>query len=88
MDDEIGVKLLDRSNNRVALTEEGRLFLFESKKLLAMCAKSVAAVQRMKRGGTPSSTSAAWQTFTTVYRRQPWKRFGSITRPWLLTFLI
>ena len=50
MDDEIGVKLLDRSNNRVALTEEGRLFLFESKKLLAMCAKSVAAVQRMNRG--------------------------------------
>ena len=50
MDDEIGVKLLDRSNNRVALTEEGRLFLFESKKLLAMCAKSVAAVQRTKCG--------------------------------------
>ena len=50
LEDEIGVKLLDRSNNRVALTEEGRLFLFDSKKLLAMCAESVAAVQRMKRG--------------------------------------
>ena len=50
MDDEIGVKLLDRSNNRVALTEEGRLFLFESKKLLAMCAIRVASVQGMKRG--------------------------------------
>jgi DNA-binding transcriptional LysR family regulator len=50
LEEEIGVQLLDRSNNRVALTEEGRLFLFDSKKLLAMCAESVAAVQRVNRG--------------------------------------
>src|SRR6186997_849223 len=50
LEDEIGVRLLDRSNNRVALTEEGRFFLFDSKKLLAMCAETVAAVQRMKHG--------------------------------------
>ena len=50
LEDEIGVRLLDRSNNRVALTEEGRLFLFDSNKLLAMCAETVAAVQRMNRG--------------------------------------
>ena len=50
LEDEIGVRLLDRANNRVALTEEGRLFLFDAKKLLAMCAESVAAVQRMNRG--------------------------------------
>lgn len=49
---EIGVKLLDRSNNRVVLTEEGLLFLGDSKKLLAMCAESIAAVQRMHRGGS------------------------------------
>jgi DNA-binding transcriptional LysR family regulator len=50
LEDEIGVKLLDRSNNRVALTDAGSLFLFDSKKLLAMCAESIAAVQRMNRG--------------------------------------
>jgi len=50
LEDEIGVQLLDRSNNRVSLTEEGRFFLFDSRKLLASCAESVAAVQRMKRG--------------------------------------
>lgn len=50
LEDEIGVRLLDRANNRVALTEEGRVFLFDSKKLLAMCAESVAAVQRMNPG--------------------------------------
>jgi DNA-binding transcriptional LysR family regulator len=50
LEDEIGVKLLDRSGNRVALTEEGRQFLFDANKLLAMCAESVATVQRMNRG--------------------------------------
>ena len=50
LEDEIGVRLLDRSNNRVSLTEEGRRFLFDSKKLLAMCAETVAAVQRMSHG--------------------------------------
>ena len=50
LEDEIGVRLLERANNRVALTEEGRLFLFDAKKLLAMCAETVAAVQRMNRG--------------------------------------
>src|SRR5580704_167966 len=50
LEDEIGVRLLDRANNRVTLTDEGRAFLFDAKKLLAMCAESVATVQRMKRG--------------------------------------
>jgi DNA-binding transcriptional LysR family regulator len=50
LEDEMGVRLLDRSNNRVVLTEGGCLFLFESKRLLAMCAESVAAVQRLSRG--------------------------------------
>ena len=50
LEEKIGVPLLIRANNRVALTDEGRAFLFDSKKLLAMCAESVAAVQRMHRG--------------------------------------
>jgi DNA-binding transcriptional LysR family regulator len=50
LEDEIGVRLLNRANNRIALTEQGRRFLFDSKKVLAMCAESVAAVQRMNQG--------------------------------------
>lgn len=52
LEEEIGVQLLDRSNNRVALTEEGRFFLYESRKLLAMCEETVATMQRMKHGET------------------------------------
>ena len=50
LEDEIGVRLLNRANNRVTLTDEGRLLLFDAKKLLAMCAETVTAVQRMSRG--------------------------------------
>jgi DNA-binding transcriptional LysR family regulator len=50
LEDEIGVRLLDRANNRVTLTAEGRAFLFDAKKLLAMCAESVGNVQRMQLG--------------------------------------
>lgn len=50
LEDEIGVRLLTRANNRITLTEEGRMFLFDAKKLLAQCAESIAAVQRMNQG--------------------------------------
>jgi DNA-binding transcriptional LysR family regulator len=50
LEEEIGVRLLDRSNNKVALTEAGRRFLFGSKKLLAICAETVADVQGMSDG--------------------------------------
>jgi len=50
LEDEIGVRLLERANNRITLTEEGHIFLFDAKKLLTMCAETVATVQRMNRG--------------------------------------
>ena len=46
---EIGVTLIDRSHNRVELTEEGRRFLFDSKKLLALTDEMVSAVQLMSK---------------------------------------
>jgi len=50
LEDEIGVRLLDRANNRITLTEEGRLFLFDANKLLTTSLEMIASVQRMKRG--------------------------------------
>jgi hypothetical protein len=39
----------------VTLTAEGKFFLFESRKILAACDESIAAVQRMKRGECSAS---------------------------------
>jgi DNA-binding transcriptional LysR family regulator len=50
LEEEIGVRLLDRASNRVALTDAGRAFLFDARKVLAMCAESVASAQRVHRG--------------------------------------
>jgi DNA-binding transcriptional LysR family regulator len=50
LESEIGVRLLDRSKNQIVLTEQGTRFLFDSKKVLAMSAESVAAVQQMEYG--------------------------------------
>lgn len=50
LENEIGVRLLGRASNRITLTEAGRVFLFDAKKLLAMCAESVAAAQGIHRG--------------------------------------
>ncbi len=49
LEEEIGVQLFDRSNSKIALTDEGHRFLFDSKHLLLLSAESIAAVQRMKR---------------------------------------
>lgn len=52
LEDELGVRLLERASNRITLTDEGRLFLFDSKKLLALCAENVAAVQGLRGKGS------------------------------------
>jgi len=52
LEEEIGVDLIERAHNQVSLTEEGERFLFDARKLIAMCSESVAAVQRMNRGAS------------------------------------
>jgi len=52
LEEEIGVRLLSRSKNHVALTEEGRAFIIDAKRVLALAADSVHAVQRLSRGET------------------------------------
>jgi DNA-binding transcriptional LysR family regulator len=50
LEDEIGVRLLDRSKKHVALTEEGRAFLVDARRLLALATESIQSVQRMSHG--------------------------------------
>lgn len=49
---EIGVRLFDRSGKRISLSDEGRSFLGDARRLLAQCSESVEAVQRLSRGET------------------------------------
>ena len=52
LEEELGVRLLNRSKTRVTLTEEGRSFLVDAKRLVAQSLESVQAVQRLSRGET------------------------------------
>jgi DNA-binding transcriptional LysR family regulator len=52
LEEEIGVRLLNRSKSQVALTEEGRSFLVDARLILALAAESIVAVQRLSRGET------------------------------------
>src|SRR5882724_10806578 len=52
LEEEIGVRLLNRSKSQVNLTEEGRSFLVDARRILALATESVLAVQRLNRGET------------------------------------
>jgi DNA-binding transcriptional LysR family regulator len=50
LEEELGVRLLDRTKNKVSLTEEGRSFLVDARRLVALSLESMKAVQRVSRG--------------------------------------
>ena len=49
LEEELGVLLFDRSKNRISLTEGGRVFLSEARRLIAHCEACVQTMQRLGR---------------------------------------
>ena len=50
LEEELGVRLLNRTKQRVTLTDEGRSFLGDAKRLLALAAETVESVRRLHTG--------------------------------------
>jgi DNA-binding transcriptional LysR family regulator len=50
LEEELGVRLLNRIKNQVSLTEEGKSFLVDAKRLVAASLESIKAVRRFSRG--------------------------------------
>src|SRR5437868_4199522 len=50
LEEELGVRLLNRTKQRVTLTDEGRSFLADAKRLLALAADIVESVRRLHTG--------------------------------------
>jgi DNA-binding transcriptional LysR family regulator len=54
LEGELGVRLLERTKQRVSLTAEGRFFLPEAKRVLTLSAEVVKSVQRLSRQEVPA----------------------------------
>jgi DNA-binding transcriptional LysR family regulator len=50
LEEEIGVRMFDRSKNRISLTTEGTLFLADARIILSEFARSIRSIQRRARG--------------------------------------
>ena len=82
LEDELGVQLLHRTKQKVTLTDEGRLFLADAKRLLTLAAETVESVRRHHSGEVralnvgyvsnlfydllPKTLESFHQTFSTV----------------------
>lgn len=54
LEEELGVRLLNRTKRQVSLTEEGRSFLADAKRVLAHSSEIVESVQRLSRHEVPA----------------------------------
>jgi DNA-binding transcriptional LysR family regulator len=50
LEEELGVRLLNRTKQQVTLTDEGRSFLVDAKRVLALAAETVESVRRLHSG--------------------------------------
>ncbi len=80
LEEELGVRLLDRTRNQVSLTKEGTSFLVDARRLVALSLESIQSVQRFGRGESAQlnigylfkfNFDLLPETLATVYRDCP-----------------
>ena len=65
LENQLGIKLLNRKNNTISLTEAGKVFLQYAERILALCEESCRAVNDIKTGDRGNLTVGASQTIGT-----------------------
>ena len=70
LENRLGILLLNRENNKISLTEGGKLFLQYAERILALCEESCRALNDLKNGDRGSLTVGASQTIGTYLMPQ------------------
>lgn len=65
LENRLGIVLLNRENNKLSLTESGKVFLHYSERILALCEESCRALNDVKNGDRGNLTVGASQTIGT-----------------------
>jgi DNA-binding transcriptional LysR family regulator len=65
LENRLGIILLNRENNKLSLTESGKVFLHYSERILALCEESCRALNDVKNGDRGNLTVGASQTIGT-----------------------
>ena len=65
LENQLGVLLINRENNRISLTESGKLFLQYSERILALCEESCRSINDLKNGERGNLVVGASQTIGT-----------------------
>ena len=65
LEQNLGIKILDRQNNKISLTESGKVFLQYAERILALCEESCRAIIDLKNGERGNLTVGASQTIGT-----------------------
>jgi DNA-binding transcriptional LysR family regulator len=75
LEEELEVRLLDRGKGRVSLTDEGRSFLADAKRVLALSAESVKAVRHRNPRETEQLKIGNVASLHYTYSLRHWTRF-------------